>query len=128
MLKDCKQCGDKFEISEKDLKFIEKISPVFAGKKCEIPAPTLCPDCRRQRRLAFRNESSLYHRKCDKTGKQIISMYKPEAPFPVYCPEEWFGDTWDARDYGREFDFGRPFFEQFVELRDKVPHLSLISF
>lgn len=54
-------------------------------------------------------------------------MYSPDAKFPVYKPDVWFGDSWDARDCGREFDFERPFFEQFAELRDEVPHLALVS-
>ena len=88
--------------------------------------PTSDPIERLQHRLMFRNESSLYHRKCDKTGKQIISMHRPDTPFPVYYYEEWNKKDWDARDYGQEYDFNRPFFEQFLELRNKVPHQSLI--
>lgn len=123
----CVKCRKNFGISELDLAFYKKVSPRFDGQRFDIPIPTLCPDCRMQRRLVFRNESSMYHRKCSKLAKQIISIYRPDVTFPVYCPEEWFGDRWDAKDYGRDFDFSRPFFEQFAELRDKVPHLSLIS-
>ncbi len=127
MNKKCVQCVADFQVTRDDLDFYAKMSPTFAGKKFQIPVPDLCPDCRMQRRMIFRNESSLYHRKCSKTGQKIIAMYDENVPFPVYAPKEWFGDSWDGRDYGREFDFSRPFFEQFVELRDKVPHLSLIS-
>jgi len=127
MDKNCKQCSTHFKINQQDLDFYDKVSPIFAGKKYLIPTPTLCPQCRQQRRMAFRNERQLYHRKCDLTGRQMISMYRREAPFPVYSPESWFSDKWDACDYGREFDFSRPFFEQFLELRNEVPHLSLIS-
>jgi hypothetical protein len=81
---------------------------------------------RRRHRLAFRNESALYHRKCDKTGKQIISMHRPDTPFPVYYYKEWISTDWDARDYGQDYDFNRPFFEQYQELVNKVPHQSLI--
>lgn len=127
MNKKCTQCGIDFQITQEDLDFYAKMSPTFDGKKFAVPAPELCPDCRMQRRMIFRNESSLYHRKCSKTGQKIIAMYDENVPFPVYAPKEWFGDSWDARDYGRDFDFSRGFFEQFVELRDKVPHLALIS-
>ncbi len=127
MEKNCIRCGVYFEISQEDLKFYEKISPTFDGKKFTIPAPEKCFSCRMQERMIFRNESSLYHRKCSKTGENIIAMYDENVPFPVYSPKIWFGDSWDARDYGRDFDFSRSFFEQFVELRNTVPHLSLIS-
>lgn len=126
-LKQCKKCGQNFEVTNEDLKFYDKVSPEFNGKKFLIPPPTLCPDCRRQRRFSYRNERSLYKRKCSKTGEEIISMYRQDAKFPVYSPKEWFSDNWDAKEFGRDFDFNRSFFEQFKSLRDEVPHLSLIS-
>jgi len=75
MNKTCRQCSHSFETTEEDLKFYDKVSPVFNGKKYLIPPPTLCPDCRQQRRLAFRNEHSLYTRNCDATKTRLISMY-----------------------------------------------------
>ena len=55
----------------------------------------------------------------------MLSMYKEDAKFPVYDNDFWWGDGWDAIDYGREFDFNRGFFEQQAELRDVVPHFAL---
>lgn len=127
MLKNCRQCKTQFEITDSDLKFYEKISPVFEGKKYQVPAPTLCPDCRRQRRLAFRNERKLYNRKCDLTGKQLISMYSPDKKYKVYDHKEWWKDTWDATNFGKDFDFDRPFFEQFAELWHEVPQMNIKS-
>ena len=91
----------------------------------QVPEPTLCPDCRQQRRLTFRNERSLYKRKCDATGKSIISMYSPDVPFPVYAQDYWWGDDWDPKDYGRDYDFDRSFFEQFVDFMKTVPRFAL---
>jgi len=123
----CKQCSSAFEVTKEDLAFYEKVSPVFNGKKELIPPPTLCPDCRQQRRLSWRNERNLYHRKCDLTGRQIISMYAPESPQKVYDQEAFWGDQWDPLEHGRDFDFSRPFFEQFHELFLAVPRISLIN-
>lgn len=117
--KQCGECVQKFQISKEDFVFYEKM---------KVTAPTLCSICRLQRRLAFRNEHTLYLRKCDATGADIISMYKPEVPFPVYSHDAWYGDEWDGRDYGKDFDFTRSFFEQFMEVRNQVPHLGLISY
>jgi len=121
----CNQCKLSFEITDEDRKFLDKVSPFFNKKKHLIPEPTLCPDCRQQRRLVWRNERKLYKRKCDLCKKNIISMYRQDTAFPVYCLDCWWGDDWNPMDYGRGFDFNRPFFEQFAELRDKVPHFSL---
>jgi hypothetical protein len=81
----------------------------------------MCPDCRRQRRLLFRNERTLYRGNCDLCKKSFISTFPANAPFPVYCSDCWWSDNWDPLEYGRDFDFNRPFFEQFKELNLAVP-------
>lgn len=123
----CRQCSQAFEITADDLAFYEKVSPVFNGKKELIPPPALCSECRSQRRLSFRNERNLYHRKCDLTGRQMISMYAPEKPVKVYDQTAWWGDGWDELSYGREFDFSRSFFEQFRDLFFDVPKINLMN-
>ncbi len=125
MMPNCSQCSAPFEITPDDLAFYEKVSPVFNGKTELIPPPTLCPDCRRQRRLTWRNEKKLYHRKCDLTGRQIISIYSPDKPFKVFDSDEWHSDKWDPMTFGRPFDFTRPFFAQWEELRSNVPLPSM---
>lgn len=120
-------CKKSFEITDDDLAFYEKVSPVFNGKKELIPPPTLCPDCRQQQRLAFRNERHLFRRVCDLSGENIISMYPPNAAFPVYSTESWWSDKWDARSYAREMDFSRPFFEQLHDLYMQVPRLQNVG-
>ncbi len=114
----CVQCSQAFEIMKDDEKFLELF---------QVSAPKTCPDCRLQRRLCERNPRNLYYRKCDLTGKQIISQYHIDQPFPVYEVDAWSGDGWDALTYGRDFDFSRPFFEQFAELKTVVPHLALFN-
>lgn len=124
----CAKCATIFAIADRDIAFYEKISPVFSGKKYMIPPPTLCPDCRQQRRLSFRNERKLYKRKCDATGKEIVSIYSPDKPYTIYDQEYWWSDAWDPMSYGREFDFERSTMEQYRELFKKIPHLGILSF
>lgn len=101
-------------MTDKDLAFYDKVSPLFNGKKYSIPSPTLCPDERTRRRLSWRNERVFYRRKCDKTGKEVVSLYAPNKPFVVYDQHFWReDDTWSTGDLGRPFDFSRPFFDQF---------------
>lgn len=114
----CKSCKIAFPILPDDLTFYQKI---------DVPMPTLCPQCRYIRRLLDRNEYNFYKRKCDATGENIISIYRPDAPFPVYKQEHWKSDAFDAISYGRDFDFTRPFFGQYEELRRAVPHLALVN-
>ncbi len=125
MQQKCTNCGQTFEITSEDLAFYDKISPMIGGEKQSLPPPTHCPDCRQQRRLSFRNERTLYHRKCDLSGKQIISNFAADAKNPVYAFEEWWSDKWDARTYGKNVDLNRSFFEQLAELQAVVPQLAL---
>ncbi|MEK7547305.1 MAG: zinc-ribbon domain containing protein, partial [Patescibacteria group bacterium] len=111
----CKNCAKEFPIMEKDQEFY---------KLMQVPSPTLCYFCRTQRRLSYRNERFLYHRKCGLTEKEIISSFSEDKPFPVYENDAWWSDEYDPLKYGRDFDFNRPFFEQFFELRDSVPRLA----
>ncbi|MFK7780438.1 MAG: hypothetical protein QM490_04885 [Candidatus Gracilibacteria bacterium] len=123
----CKQCNSSFDITDKDVKFYDKISPVFVGKKIQIPTPTFCFDCGLQRRLVWRNDKNLYTRKCDKTNENIISMYSPDKLNKIYNQDLWWSDKWDAIDYGVDFDFNMTFSLQYNELLLKVPHPSLIK-
>ncbi len=124
-MKNCLQCGLPFEITDQDLAFYAEVSPSFNSKKFAVPEPKLCPPCRLQRRLVWRNERSLYVRKCDLCNTSMLSMYRSGVPFPVYCLDCWWSDKWDPFSYGRDFDFSRPFFDQWVEFQNTVPHFSL---
>lgn len=110
----CKNCRQNFEITEEDGAFL---------KKFEVPAPTRCPDCRNQRRLVFRNDRNFYRCECDLCHKAIVSIFSSEKPFPVYCKECYLSDQFDPLAYGVDFDFSRPFFEQFAEMRAQVPRI-----
>ena len=110
--KKCQNCEVKFRIEPEDFEFYKKI---------DVPEPTFCPECRLQRRLTFRNFHNLYKDKCDFSGKEIISIYNPESKFKVYDHKIWNSDKWDPMEYGRNYDFGRPFFEQLRELSLAVP-------
>jgi len=117
MQKVCKICKKDFEIRKEDLIFYDQI---------KVPPPLCCPDCRMQRRIAFRNERTLYKRACDLCKKDGISLYPTGTPFPVYCHKCWWGDGWDPTAYKMDYDKSRPFLEQFAELKNKVPRIALL--
>jgi hypothetical protein len=125
--KTCKVSGQEFPIYQSDIAFYDKFSPVIDGKKYSIPTPSLCPEERQRRRLAFRNDRKLYRRNCDATGKQIISIYSPDKTYTVYEQQARRSDSRDPLGFGKEVDFTRSFFEQFDELMHEVPHLSLVT-
>lgn len=116
--RNCQNCKQNFDIQPEDFVFYEKI---------KVPPPTFCPDCRAQRRMIFRNERGLHKRKSDATGKDIVSIYHPAAPAVVYEHDYWYSDAWNPLDYGKEYDFSRPFFEQFKELLERTPTIALFD-
>ncbi|MEK7545179.1 MAG: hypothetical protein AAB551_03545 [Patescibacteria group bacterium] len=126
-MKNCTQCHEPFEVFDRDHEFYKKISPEIGGKIFQIPEPSLCPLCRQQRRFSFRNERSLYRRKCDGSGKEIISLYPAGSPYKVYAQDVWWQSNWDGIDYGRDYDFSRGFFEQFHDLMKSVPRTAILN-
>ena len=142
----CKHCSCQFNITDKDLEFYEKVSPIFnletgIGKerpasdnelikdlwnwqiKYLIPTPALCPECRQERRLSFRNERKLYKRKCDGTEKKILSLFNPDKPFKVFDHNYWWSDNWDSMSYWKDYSENTSFFKQFNKLNNDVPKL-----
>lgn len=116
--KNCQNCKNDFSIEPDDFSFYEKI---------QVPPPTFCPECRYQRRLTNRNEWIFYKRDCDLCGVSVVSIHNPEYTGIVYCQPCFWSDNWDPIDFGFEFDFSRPFFEQFKELRWKTPRIALAN-
>src|SRR3989344_5142984 len=116
--KACQNCKQYFIIEPDDFDFYKKI---------DVVPPTWCVQCRHRRRYAWRNERVLYRRNCDLCGKSTVTIYSPNKPFKVYCSPCWWSDKWDAKEYGRNFDFSRPFFPQFQELQREVPRIALLT-
>ncbi len=116
----CQNCKKEFTIEPEDFSFYDHI---------QVPPPTFCPECRLCRHLSWRNERGLHKRKCDAPGhnENLISMYSPESPIKVYCHKYWWSDEWDPMQYGQEYNFDKPFFEQWKELLYKVPTPALIN-
>lgn len=126
MQKQCTSCGSTFKITESDSALLNKIA-ASALELSSLPQPANCPDCRQQRRLARRNERSFHRVTCSLCKKKILSMYNEAASFPVYCYECWWSDKWDCLSFGKEYDFSRPFFDQFLELQNTVPRINLFG-
>lgn len=124
----CPLSGKEFGIFTSEKAFLERMSPSFAWETFVIPFPTLCPEERQRRRLSHRNDKTLYKWTCASSGKSIISMYSPESLYTVYDQWIWNGDSRDAVEYGREFDFSRTFMEQYQELMIATPRVNLLNY
>ncbi len=116
--RNCQNCKNIFTIEPEDFLFYEKI---------KVPPPTFCPQCRMQRRMAFRNERTLFRQKCALTGKDIISCFSPESKMVVYDRDVWWKTDWDPLTVGVQYDFNILFFLQFKKLMERTPMPAVFS-
>lgn len=116
--KQCASCNKEFKIEPDDFGFYEQM---------KVPAPTWCPYCRMIRRLTWTGYRMLYKRKCEFTGEPIITAVHPSRPQKIYRQDIWWSDKWDPKEYARDYDFNKPFLEQWKELFETVPYPSLFS-
>jgi len=109
----CQNCKNDFIVEPDDFSFYEKM---------KVPVPKICPDCRFKMKAMWRNEMSLYSgRKCGLCGKNVLSMYNPKPGYITYCYKCYLSDSWDPKEYAKEYDFNKTFFEQLDKLFYKIP-------
>lgn len=120
--RECQNCKTSFTIEPEDFEFYAKI---------KVPPPTWCPECRMQRRMAWRNVRNLYKRQCSAPGhnESIISVYSADKKFTVYDQPFWWSDKYDPTMNSRGYDFSIPFFIQYAQLLSEtpLPNLSNIN-
>ncbi len=115
--RNCQNCKQDFNVEPDDFSFYKKVG---------VPAPTFCPSCRLQRRLAYINERTLFRRPCSSCGKSIVSIYSEEGSYRAFCDVCYNSELRDEYEFGVEYDFSKPFFLQFDQLFKKAPHRALV--
>lgn len=110
----CKQCASDFEIFKEDIEFYHKL---------RVPPPKLCPDCRKQRRLSFSNNTIFYKRKCDapEHSEDFISLFPSEISWKVYDNHYWWGGNWALAEVAADYEENEKFFNKFHRFFEQVP-------
>lgn len=121
MNKQCVKCQAEFEVTDGDMEFYDKVSPVFNGVKQLIPPPTHCPNCRLQRRLVHRNQIYINHRVMSNSGEMAFSVWPEDTSFDVYDNDYYYGEEFDGLQYGQKFNADTPVFRVLQTLSDTVP-------
>jgi hypothetical protein len=113
MRKTCSVTGRPFDVSEQEM--------TLRGKLGIEGMPDLHPIVRWQILGAFWQHWALYKRKCDKTGKPIVSVFAEDCPYPVWHKDEWIKH---ADPPAAEADPNKPLFPQMWELfrKSPIPH------
>lgn len=114
-----KYCEVKFKITDEDIKFY---------KKLKVPPPKCCPTCRRQRRFAFVNRINFYKHDNNAPGSKgkVVSFVSPVSPLIVYDLDYYRSGKFDPVSFSTKHDPSENFFEQFYNLRLKVPQYAIV--
>lgn len=87
-IRKCEKCNKDFLIIKQEREFYTKKN---------LPFPSNCSECRRDRRRNLRNERKLYKRKCDKCGIELMSTYPESNKYIIYC-EKCYWDNLGGAD------------------------------
>ncbi len=112
----CRFSGEKFYVRPEDVEFYKKI---------KVPLPTLAPIERNRRRLAYTPGYEFFKVKSARTGKEVVTVYSPRTPFPIYEHHLWFSPEFDPFRFAVGVDPQKPFFEQWRNLQLHVPRPNL---
>lgn len=110
MPKVCPVTGKTFSVSAAEMALRKKLG--IEGE------PEFHPVFRFQLLGAFWQHWALHKRKCDRTGKQIVSVFSGDCPYPVWHKDEWIKH---ADPPGADFDPSQPVFDQMWEFFHRSP-------
>ncbi len=124
----CRITGKDFEVPEAELLHIKNMSTAFPGFELPLPLPTIHPLEQLRRMFSFTNYHNLHHEKSSFSGKPLISRYDSKLGTKLCTVDEFWSDKIDNLEFGRAYDFSRPFFEQWKELYHDCYMLPLNNF
>ncbi len=110
----CRISGKKFYIRPEDIGFYKKIG---------VPLPTLSPQEKMRKKMAFINIENLFYGKSAKTGKKIVSSYPPNTKYQIWEHKVW--NDADFTNLAEEYNNELKFFEQYKLFQLKIPRPNL---
>jgi len=107
----CEISGNVFEVSPREVELRKKFG--FGDS-----LPKILPKFRFRELGAFWSQWNLHKRKSDMSGKNIVSVFRPDCVYPVWQRKEWFENN---NPPSRDYDPSLSFFDQSWELFQKCP-------
>lgn len=113
-------CEGDFEVTAEDIEFLRML---------RVPEPNYCPTCRRMRRLAHMGMIQLFRRDCNVPGhsENMISIFSPNCPFPVYDYKYYISDEFDPFSFGLDYDSNTDPLETLWSMRQIFPVPSFLN-
>lgn len=111
----CEVSNEKFQVSDLEVELRRKLGVE--------DLPSMKPEYRFRTMGAFWQHWNLHKRKCDKTGKYIISVFRSDCECPVWHKDEWIAN---ADPMGMDVDLSKKIFPQMWELfkQSPIPHVT----
>lgn len=123
----CRVTGQPFDVSEEEQEHIARAGKLHPLVKEALPLPTIHPYENLRRLGAYGNLLYLYKTQSAYSGNPQISRFFPEFGYKICTLAEFWNEEIDNREFGRDYDFSRPFFAQFSELLRSVYLLPLVG-
>lgn len=121
----CRITGQPFTVSDCELDQLARLGAANSFVGSDLPIPTVTPTEALRRIAVYGNLLHLFWSKSALSGKPTLSRFNPQHSLKVVTPEEFWSDQVDNSVFGRDYDFQRPFFEQFNELLRSTYNLPL---
>ena len=117
MERTCTVTGKRFIVTEREQDFLRRIAqlnPQLGIKS--LPLPDVHPVAGIRQLALYGNLLNLYRSTSNLSGRPQLSRYNPVSGHKICTTDEFFSDEVDNAEFGRSYDFTRPFFEQWNEL------------
>lgn len=124
----CAISGEEFMVTQAEQDHIAKFvdaHPLL--REGDIPLPTIHPLEQARQMQSYVSLMHLYEGKSVISAQPLITRYNPLLGYRVCTYEEFWSDQVDNISTGREYDFSRPFFEQWNELLHSVTMQPLVQ-
>jgi hypothetical protein len=112
----CRITGLEFLVSDQELELLHKLPELNSALGLEtLPLPTVHPFEALRRMYVFGALRPLFKGKSVISGQSLLTRYNPDLGTKICSTEEFF-DLIDNTEVGQDYDFSRPFFEQWYEV------------
>jgi hypothetical protein len=127
LVRRCSITGRNFVVTEAEQEHIALLNRLLPLLGNTLPLPDIHPLEALRRLAAWVNFLHLVHGRSAFSGKPQLTRYHPQLGTRICTPEEFWGEAVDNLEFGRPFDFSRPFFDQWLELYRVCYILPLIQ-
>lgn len=125
LIRTCRVTGKEFVVPEAEQDLLNRIPQLYRVIKEPLPLPKIHPFEYWRRYACFYNDTLLYKGTSALSGKPTLSTFAPNSELKICTVDEISNDEVDNIEFGRPYDFSRPFFEQWYDVYRACYHLPV---